>query len=67
MRLAVELEPESAESVRILGEWRVLWGEAMSGGGIELAAADSLAALLDLKGRCFDVGFTVNALFTDNQ
>jgi len=66
MRLEVELEPESAESARIFAEWRALWGAAAIGGKIELAAADSLAALLDLKGRCYQQGLTVNAHFPDN-
>lgn len=63
MRVAVELEPDSAEAARILGEWRAAWGAAADGGGVELAPADSLAALLDLKARCYDRGLTVNALF----
>lgn len=66
MRLAVELEPDSADSARILGEWRAAWGMAAVGGGVELAPAESLAALLDLKDRCYDRGLTVNATFIDN-
>lgn len=65
MRVAVELEPDSADSARILGEWRAAWGAA-AGGGVELAPAESLAALLDLKDRCYDRGLTVNATFPDN-
>lgn len=67
MRVAVELEPESVESARILGEWLAVWGVAAEKGGVELAPADSLSALLDLKDRCYDAGLTVNALFPDNS
>ena len=67
MRVAVALEPESAEADRILAEWRLAWGAAESDDGVELAVAESLAALLDLKARCFDHGLTVNATFPDNQ
>lgn len=67
MRVVVELEPASVEATQILAEWRQAWGAAAEGGGVELATADSLTALLDLKGRCYDVGLTVNALFPDNQ
>lgn len=66
MRVAVELEPDSADSARILGEWRAAWGMAAVGVGVELAPAESLAALLDLKDRCYDRGLTVNATFPDN-
>ena len=63
MRVAVELEPESAESARILGEWQAVWGLVVAGGGVELAPADSLSALLDLKGRCYEQGVTISATF----
>lgn len=66
MRVAVELEPPSAAAALILGEWQAAWGGAADGGGVELAPADSLTALLDLKERCYDAGLTVNALFPDN-
>ncbi len=67
MRVAVELEPDSAEAARILGEWRAAWGAAVDGDGVELVSAKALAALLDLKERCYDLGVTVNATFPDNQ
>lgn len=67
MRVAVSLEPASAEAARILAEWQALWGEVAPGGGIELAAGDSLNALCDLQIRCFDQGVTVNAVFPDNS
>lgn len=66
MRVVAELEPESAESARILGEWQAGWGVAVAGGGVELAPADSLSALLDLKDRCYEQGVTINASFPDN-
>lgn len=66
MRVEVALEPDSAEAARILGEWRAAWGAAADGGGVELAPADSLTALLDLRSRCYDLGLTVNAVFPDN-
>jgi hypothetical protein len=65
MRVTVELEPPSAEAARILGAWQAAWGGAADQGGVELAAADSLTALLDLKERCYDAGLTVNARFPD--
>lgn len=67
MRVVVELEPGSGESARILGEWREAWGAGAESGEVELAAADSLGALLDLKARCYCRGLTVNATFPDNQ
>jgi len=67
MRVAVELEPASAESARILTAWQTAWRAAAVGGGTELAAADALTALLELKARCYDRGLTVNATFPDNQ
>lgn len=66
MRVAVELEPDSAEAARVLGEWQAAWGGAVDGGVVELAPADSLKALLDLKTRCYDRVLTVNATFPDN-
>ena len=63
MRVVAELEPESAESARILGEWQAVWGGAVDGGSVELAPADSLSALLDLKDRCYEQGFTISATF----
>jgi hypothetical protein len=66
MRVAVELEPPSVEAARILGEWQAAWGGAAERGGVELAAADSLTALLDLKERCYDRGVTISATFPDN-
>lgn len=65
MRVAVELEPDTAEAARILAEWRAIWATAIDG-GVELDPANSLTALLDLQGRCYDQGVTVNALFPDN-
>ena len=67
MRVAVELEPDTAEAARLLGEWQAAWGGAAAGGGVDLAPADSLTALLDLKERCYDRGLTVNATFPGNQ
>lgn len=66
MRVVVELEPESAEAARVYAEWQAAWSTTGSGVGIELAPADSLKALLDLKSRCYDRGLTVNATFPDN-
>lgn len=66
MRVPVELKPDSAEAARILGEWQAAWGVAVAGGDVELAPADSLAALLDLKERCYEQGVTINATFPDN-
>jgi len=67
MRVLVELEPRSVESTRIAGEWLAKWGTSAAGGGIELAAAASLSALLDLRERCFEKSVTVNVFFPDNQ
>lgn len=67
MRVVVELEPESVEAVRILGDWQEAWGAAVDGDEFELAAADPLLALLDLKDRCYDRGITVIATFPDNS
>lgn len=66
MLVAVALEPESAAATGILAEWRAAWGVKESGDGIELAPAVALAAMLDLKARCYDRGLTVNATFPDN-
>ncbi len=66
MRVVVALEPDSAEAAQILGEWWTAWGAAEGGGG-ELDPGESLSALLDLKGRCFARGITVNASFPDNH
>jgi hypothetical protein len=67
MRVAVELEPDSAEAARVLGEWQAVWGEGAEAGGVELNPASALTALLDLKERCYDQGLTVNATFPDNS
>lgn len=66
MRVAVELEPESAAAARILAEWQAAWGPGENGAEVELTPADSLPALLDLQARCYDLGLTVNATFPDN-
>ena len=67
MQVAIALEPDSAGAARILAEWRTVWAASASPGGIELAPATALTALLDLKARCYDQGITVNATFPDNQ
>jgi hypothetical protein len=67
MGVVVDLEPPSAETKRILTEWQAGWGALADGGGIELAAATSLSALLDLRLRCYDRGINVNAVFPYNQ
>ena len=67
MRLMVELEPGSVASAGILDAWREGWGGAAEGGGIELAGAALLPALLDLRKRCYDRGLSLNVLFPDNQ
>jgi len=66
MRVSVELEPGSAEAAGILAEWRTAWGVIADGDAVELADADSLVALLDLRTRCYHQGLTVNAVFPDN-
>jgi hypothetical protein len=66
MRVAVELEPASVEAAQVLAEWRAFWNTVEGGGGVELAAAGALPALLDLRARCYDRGLTVNATFPDN-
>jgi len=67
MQVAVELEPVTTEAARILAEWREVWAAAGDDGVVDLAPAYSLAALLDLKGRCYAYGITINATFPDNQ
>lgn len=67
MRVVVDLEPPSAETKPILAEWQAVWGTFADGGGIELTAATSLSALLDLRQRCYDRDTNVNAVFPDNR
>jgi hypothetical protein len=67
MRVAVELEPKNVGSAGILAEWQGAWRPEAAGGGMELAAETALAALLDLRARCFGQGITLTAVFPDNQ
>jgi hypothetical protein len=67
MRVVVELEPNNGETTGILAAWQATWGTTVEGGGIELADAAALSALLDLRKRCFDRSVTVNAIFPDNR
>lgn len=67
MRVVVALEPTNGEVTEILQSWQAEWGTWSEVGGIELADAALLSALLDLRQRCFDRALTVNVFFSDNQ
>lgn len=67
MRVVIEPERDDGEAAGILAEWRKSWLGEVNGKGIELAEADSLPALLDLRKRCYDRSVTVTVFFPDNR
>ena len=65
MQLDVQLEPLGKQAESVMANWQRDQGLSVSGHRrVEIAPEDCLAALADLRDRCYDRGLVVNVNFT---
>ena len=66
MFLKVDLEPSGEKSDRILLDWQNAWQLENDEGILKLDNINPLDVIMDLRGRCYEHGITVNIIFHDS-
>lgn len=66
MFLKVDLEPSGEKSDRILLDWQNAWQLENDEGILKLDNSTPMDVIMDLRGRCYEHGITVNIIFHDS-